>query len=83
MQIEADVEKRFQQNITSIEFTYITSKGGLGSEQKSTALVYTDACPGSGPDRKGAEPHTLPRLRRRVLSARSRSDRGLAGGAGS
>jgi len=46
MQIEADVQKRFQQNITSIEFTYITSKGGLGSEQKSTALVYTDACPG-------------------------------------
>jgi hypothetical protein len=46
MQIEADVENRFQQKITSIEFTYITSKGGLGSEQKSTALVYTDACPG-------------------------------------
>ncbi len=46
IQIEADVEKRFQQKITSIEFTYIQSKGGLGSEQKSTALVYTDACPG-------------------------------------
>ena len=46
MQIEADVEKRFGHAITNIEFTYITSKGGLGSDQKSTALVYTDACPG-------------------------------------
>ena len=46
MQIEADVEKRFQQKITSIEFTYFMDKGGLGSEKKSTALVYSDACPG-------------------------------------
>ena len=45
-QIEADVAKRFGQNITSIEFTYIQDKGGLGSDRKSTALVYTDACPG-------------------------------------
>lgn len=46
MQIEADVEKRFQQKVTSIEFTYITSQGGRGNGLKSTALVYTDACPG-------------------------------------
>ena len=46
MQIEADVEKRFQQKITSIEFTYITGKGGRGNDLKSTALVYTNACPG-------------------------------------
>jgi hypothetical protein len=46
MQIEADVEKRFQQKITSIEFTYITGKGGRGEDLKSTALVYTNACPG-------------------------------------
>ncbi len=45
-QIEADVEKRFRQNVTSIEFTYITGKGGQGNDRKSTALVYTDACPG-------------------------------------
>lgn len=45
-QIEADVAKRFGQPITSIEFTYMQDKGGLGSDRKSTALVYTDACPG-------------------------------------
>lgn len=46
VQIEADVEKRFQQKIISIEFTYTTSKQGPGNDKKSTALVYTDACPG-------------------------------------
>ncbi len=46
MQIEADVENRFQQKITSIEFTYISSRSGRGGDKKSTALVYTDACPG-------------------------------------
>ena len=46
MQIEADVENRFQQKITSIEFTYATSKQGPGADKKSTALAYTDACPG-------------------------------------
>lgn len=49
MQIEADVEKRFGHPASRIEFTYITSTGGSGgggSDHKSTALVYTDACPG-------------------------------------
>ena len=45
-QVVADVEKRFQQQITSIEFTYTTSKSGKSGELKSMALVYTDACPG-------------------------------------
>ena len=45
-QIVADVEKRFQQKATEIEFTYTTDKSGRSGERKSTALVYTDACPG-------------------------------------
>ena len=45
-QIEVDVENRFQQKVSSIEFTYVTSRTGRGSDKKSTALVYTDACPG-------------------------------------
>ena len=45
-QVEADVEKRFQQEIAEIEFTYMTSKGGRSGDHKSTALVYTDDCPG-------------------------------------
>ena len=46
MQIEADVATRFGQKITRIEFTYMQDKGGRGSDRKSTALVYTDACTG-------------------------------------
>jgi hypothetical protein len=45
-QIVADLEKRFQQKVTQIEFTYTTGKSGRGGERNSTALVYTDACPG-------------------------------------
>ena len=45
-QVEADVAKRFQQKIKDIEFTYVTSKGGRSGGLKSSALVYTDGCPG-------------------------------------
>ena len=45
-QIVADVEERFQQNVAEIEFTYTTEKFGRGDDRKSSALVYTDACPG-------------------------------------
>ncbi len=45
-QVDADVEKRFQHKIATIEFTYVWSKGGRPGDSKSTALVYTDDCPG-------------------------------------
>jgi len=45
-QVESDVEKRFRHKITNIEFTYVTSKGGRPGDNKSTALVSTDDCPG-------------------------------------
>ncbi len=45
-QLEADVRTRFQQKITSIDFTITTNKGGRDMGHKSTALVYTDGCPG-------------------------------------
>jgi len=45
-QLEADVEKGFRQKIATIEFTYVTSKGGRAGDTKSTGLVYSDGCPG-------------------------------------
>ncbi len=45
-QLEADVGTRFQHKITSIDFTFTTNKGGRDMGHKSTALVYTDGCPG-------------------------------------
>ncbi len=45
-QVVADVEKRFQQKVTEIEFTYITDKNDSKGYRYSTALVYTDVCPG-------------------------------------
>ena len=45
-QIVTDVEKRFRQKVTEIELTYITDKNDRKGYRYSTALVYTDACPG-------------------------------------
>ena len=45
-QLVADVGERFDQTVTRIEFSYITSKGGRGGGSSSTALVYVDGCPG-------------------------------------
>lgn len=46
MQIQADVAERFRQEVTGIEFTWVTGKGGQGNDKKSSALAYTDGCPG-------------------------------------
>lgn len=46
-QVVADVEQRFQHKSTKIEFPYIIDKSGHSGDRESTALVFTDASPGS------------------------------------
>lgn len=45
-QLDADVERRFGQKITKIDYTWITDKSGRSGDRTSKALIYTDGCPG-------------------------------------